>query len=50
MNNLLVVCSVQLISQVSKETNSSYWYIAGAVVAILIFGYLLAVLAKPEKF
>ncbi len=32
------------------ETNSSLGYFAGAVIAALIFGYLIYTLIKPEKF
>ena len=32
------------------EANSSTGYIVGAVIALLILGYLLYSLLKPEKF
>jgi len=32
------------------ETNTHSGYILGAVIALLILGYLLYTLIKPEKF
>lgn len=32
------------------ETNISMGYILGALIALLILGYLLYTLIKPEKF
>ena len=32
------------------EMNSFGWYVVGALVAILLLGYLLYSLVKPEKF
>jgi K+-transporting ATPase KdpF subunit len=32
------------------ETNLSSGYIIGALIALVIFGYLLYSLVKPEKF
>ena len=32
------------------EMNSIAWYIAGALIALLLLGYLLYSLIKPEKF
>jgi len=32
------------------EANSSIEYIVGAVIALLILGYLIYSLLKPEKF
>jgi K+-transporting ATPase KdpF subunit len=32
------------------EMNNSTEYIAGAIIALLILGYLLYSLIKPEKF
>lgn len=32
------------------EINPSFGYIIGAVVALLILGYLIYTLIKPEKF
>ena len=38
------------VSSKSFEMNNSNGYIIGAVIALLIFGYLLYTLIKPEKF
>ena len=32
------------------ETSPVYGYVAGAVIAVFIFGYLVYSLVKPEKF
>lgn len=32
------------------EMNSIAWYIAGALIALLLLAYLLYSLIKPEKF
>jgi K+-transporting ATPase KdpF subunit len=32
------------------ETNLSSGYVIGAIIALLILGYLLYTLVKPEKF
>ena len=32
------------------ETNLSSGYIIGAIIALLIFGYLIYSLVKPERF
>jgi K+-transporting ATPase KdpF subunit len=32
------------------EMNSSAWYIIAGIIALLILGYLLITLLKPEKF
>lgn len=32
------------------EMNSIVWYIAGALIALLLLAYLLYSLIKPEKF
>ena len=32
------------------EMNSIAWYIAGALIALLLLGYLLYSVIKPEKF
>jgi K+-transporting ATPase KdpF subunit len=32
------------------ETNTPNGYVAGIIIAILILGYLVYTLAKPEKF
>jgi len=32
------------------EMNSVAWYAVGALIALLLFGYLLYSLIKPEKF
>ncbi len=34
----------------TTRMNSNSWYFAGAVIAFLILVYLIATLAKPEKF
>jgi K+-transporting ATPase KdpF subunit len=40
------------ISVLSKpvETNISTAYVIGAIIALIIFGYLLYALIKPDKF
>jgi K+-transporting ATPase KdpF subunit len=32
------------------EMNSTAWYIIAVIIALLILGYLLITLIKPEKF
>ncbi len=34
----------------SVEVNTSTGYVIGAIIALLILGYLLYTLIKPEKF
>jgi K+-transporting ATPase KdpF subunit len=33
-----------------SESDLSYGYIIGAIIALVIMGYLLFTLVKPEKF
>jgi len=42
--------TILLVTSRSFEMNTSTGYIIGAVIALLIFGYLLYSLVKPEKF
>ena len=42
--------TILLVSSEPVETNLSSGYVIGAIVALLIFGYLLYTLIKPEKF
>jgi K+-transporting ATPase KdpF subunit len=37
-------------SLISPEISSSLGYIAGAIIALFILGYLVYSLVKPEKF
>jgi K+-transporting ATPase KdpF subunit len=42
--------TILLATSQSFEMNSSAGYLIGGVIALLIFGYLLYSLVKPEKF
>jgi K+-transporting ATPase KdpF subunit len=42
--------AILLVLSKSVETNPSSGYIIGAIIALLIFGYLFYSLAKPEQF
>ena len=35
---------------ITHEINGTMGYIIGAIIALLIFGYLMYSLIKPEKF
>ncbi len=42
--------TILLVLSKPVETNLSSGYIIGAIIALLIFGYLFYSLVKPEKF
>ncbi len=42
--------TILLVLSKPVETNLSSGYIIGAIIALLIFGYLFYSLIKPEKF
>jgi K+-transporting ATPase KdpF subunit len=42
--------SILLAASESFEMNNSTGYIIGAIIALLILGYLVYTLIKPEKF
>ena len=42
--------TILLVISKPVETNLSSGYIIGAIIALLIFGYLFYTLVKPEKF
>jgi K+-transporting ATPase KdpF subunit len=42
--------TILLVLSKPVETNLSSGYIIGAIIALLIFGYLIYSLVKPEKF
>jgi K+-transporting ATPase KdpF subunit len=42
--------TILLVTSKPLEMNISSWYIIGAIIALMIFGYLLYTLIKPEKF
>lgn len=42
--------TILLVSSEPVETNLSSGYVTGAIIALLILGYLLYSLVKPEKF
>jgi K+-transporting ATPase KdpF subunit len=50
MNILLAVPASVPQNQLPAETSGSTWLAAGAVIALLIFIYLLMALMKPERF
>jgi K+-transporting ATPase KdpF subunit len=50
MNIFLAVPASETQPQLPAETNGSTWLVAGAVIAVLIFVYLLMALMKPERF
>jgi K+-transporting ATPase KdpF subunit len=41
---------ILLVTTPTIESNNSFGYITGAIIALLILGYLLYSLVKPEKF
>ncbi|MFA6950981.1 MAG: K(+)-transporting ATPase subunit F [Lentimicrobiaceae bacterium] len=41
---------ILLSATLQAEINSSWEYIIGAAIALMILGYLLFTLIKPEKF
>lgn len=42
--------TILVVSPGAFEMNSSTGYVIGAVIALIILGYLLYSLVKPEKF
>jgi len=42
--------TILLATSKSVEVNTSTGYVIGAIIALLILGYLLYTLIKPEKF
>jgi K+-transporting ATPase KdpF subunit len=42
--------TILLVTSKSVEVNTTTGYVIGAIVALLIFGYLFYTLIKPEKF
>jgi K+-transporting ATPase KdpF subunit len=42
--------TILLVIPKSVETNLTSGYIIGAIIALVIFGYLFYTLIKPEKF
>jgi K+-transporting ATPase KdpF subunit len=42
--------TILLVTSKSVEVNTSTGYVIGAIIALLILGYLLYTLVKPEKF
>jgi K+-transporting ATPase KdpF subunit len=42
--------TIILATSKSVEVNTSTGYVIGAIIALLILGYLLYTLVKPEKF
>jgi K+-transporting ATPase KdpF subunit len=42
--------SILFVALAPVETDISSGYIIGAIIALLIFGYLFYSLVKPEKF
>ncbi|NVO10396.1 MAG: K(+)-transporting ATPase subunit F [Bacteroidales bacterium] len=41
---------ILLISSHASESNTSTGYIIGAIIALVVLGYLIYALLKPEKF
>jgi K+-transporting ATPase KdpF subunit len=37
-------------AMITAENQMIIWYIAGAVIALFILGYLIYTLIRPEKF
>jgi K+-transporting ATPase KdpF subunit len=50
MNIILAVPASVSQNQLPAETSGSTWLAVGAVIALLIFIYLLMALMKPERF
>jgi K+-transporting ATPase KdpF subunit len=50
IKSLDMKASILLVPLTPVETNISSGYIIGAIIALLIFGYLFYTLIKPEKF
>lgn len=50
MIKLLIIASSITVKHATTGANSYWWYMIGAVMALLIFVFLLVVLSKPEKF
>ncbi len=42
--------TILLVTSKSVEVNTSTGYVIGGIIALLILGYLLYTLVKPEKF
>jgi len=42
--------AILIVTSETLEMNNSEGYIIGAIIALLILGYLLYSLVKPEKF
>ena len=40
----------KLLMVATTETNSATGYIIGAIIAVILLGYLIYSLIKPEKF
>jgi len=45
-----MIATILLMTPPSVETNTSAGYIFGSVIALLILGYLVFTLIRPEKF
>jgi K+-transporting ATPase KdpF subunit len=47
---ILAIIPQALESGSSGDMNGADWYVAGALIALLLIGYLIYSLIKPEKF
>ena len=45
-----MIADMSLVLSVSAEVNLSSGYLIGAIIAVILLGYLIYSLIKPEKF
>jgi K+-transporting ATPase KdpF subunit len=50
MKSLDMNASILLVTSKTFETSTYSGYVVGALIALLILGYLIYTLIKPEKF